>query len=176
MTPKQAMFVAEYLVDFNQTRAAMAVGVPEKSAAVTASRWMKNRKVAAAIAERSARRLVKAEEAAEKLDGIVMAIACADPKRFYDENGERIPVHLLDAESRLAISVFEDEISGKTRTQRVKLADKLRAAELSYKRRGLLIERGEFDHRVKLEDLVSGRVENGKPGGSGSGEEDQRVA
>ena len=175
MTPKQAMFVAEYLVDLNQTRAAMAVGVPEKSAAVTASRWMKNRRVAAAIAERQARRVEKLDDMAERLDREAMRIAYVDAGRFYDEQGNRIPVHQLDEDTRRAISAIEDETTGGKRVQRVKLCDKLRAVELLMKRRGLLIDRGEFEHRITLEDLVSGRVGDVKAGG-GSGEEDQGVA
>ncbi len=49
LPPKQAKFVAEYLRDGNGTRAALAAGYGEGGAHVTASRLLKNAKVAAAV-------------------------------------------------------------------------------------------------------------------------------
>ena len=55
LTPQQAIFVGEYLLFGKGTRAAIAAGVPAKSAHTAASRWLKNPKIAAAIEERRAR-------------------------------------------------------------------------------------------------------------------------
>jgi phage terminase small subunit len=139
MTPKQALFIAEYQLDLNATRAAIAAGVPEKSAAVTGSRWLRNPKIAAAIAQRQAQRTAKVGIAAEELDRELARVAFSDAGRLYDVGGKRLPVHLLDEDTRRAIAAVEDETrGGGKRIQRVKLADKLRAIELLYKRSGLL--------------------------------------
>ena len=48
---KRAIFVREYAIDKNGTRAAIAAGFSAKSAAVTASKLLKNPKVKAELAE-----------------------------------------------------------------------------------------------------------------------------
>lgn len=156
MTPRQAMFVAEYLVDLNGTRAAIAVGVPQTSAAVTASRWLKNNKIAAAIAERQARRVIKLEEYAELIDRQLATASVLDVGRLYDEQGQLIPIHLLPEDVRRAINSVEDETQGLKRVQRVKIIDKLRAMELLGKRAGLFTERVEHSGKMTLEQLVCG--------------------
>jgi phage terminase small subunit len=66
LTKKQAIFVREYLTDFNGTRAAIAAGYSKKGAEVAASRLLRDVKVAAAIdgetSERCERLGVKADE------------------------------------------------------------------------------------------------------------------
>lgn len=47
--PSQAMFVREYVVDFNGTRAAIAAGYAEKSARVTASQLLTKPNISAEI-------------------------------------------------------------------------------------------------------------------------------
>jgi phage terminase small subunit len=51
LTPQQQRFVEEFLIDFNQTQAAIRAGYEEKSAHVTASRLIRNAKVRKKIAE-----------------------------------------------------------------------------------------------------------------------------
>ena len=51
LTPKQARFVEEYLVDLNATQAAIRAGYSAKTAEVQGSRLLGNVKVAAAIRE-----------------------------------------------------------------------------------------------------------------------------
>jgi phage terminase small subunit len=143
LTPKHGLFIAEYLVDFNSTRAALAVGVPARSASVTGSRWLKMPAVQAAIAQRQAMRVVPLEKEAAELDRELMRVALADVGRLFDENGVLLPIHQLDEDTRRAISMVEDETTEgacfvTTRKRRIKMGDKLRALELSLKRRGLL--------------------------------------
>jgi phage terminase small subunit len=49
LAKKHAIFVKEYLIDFNATRAYIAAGYSKKGAEVSASRLLRNAKVAAAI-------------------------------------------------------------------------------------------------------------------------------
>ena len=49
MTPKQARFAQEYMVDMNATQAAIRTGYSEHTAAEQGSRLLTNAKVAAAI-------------------------------------------------------------------------------------------------------------------------------
>lgn len=52
LTPKQARFVSEYLVDLNATQAAIRAGYSASRAEITGSDLVRNRRVAAVIAER----------------------------------------------------------------------------------------------------------------------------
>jgi phage terminase small subunit len=172
MTPRKATFITEYSLHGNGTQAAVKAGVPESSAHVTASRWLKEPKIAAAIDEQKERLKAKLELTAERVLLELMRIAYYDPAKLYDEHGERIPVHLLDEDTRRAVASIEDETrkaSGTTtRSQYVKMADKKGAAELLGKYLKLFTERVEHDGRVTLETLICGsKVDRaGDPEGS----------
>lgn len=142
LTPKEAIWYGEYIKDFNGTRASIAVGVSAASAHVYGSRMLRNAKVSAAIADWKERSCAKLELTAEHVLAKIAAVLRVDPKNFYDGEGKPIPVHLLDDVSRAAIVGMEDDIAETTseggaktvtRSQRVKLADGLRAAELGGK-------------------------------------------
>ncbi len=61
LTPKQACFVEEYLVDLNATQAAIRAGYSEKTADQQGSRLLANVKVAAAITKAQAKRSERTE-------------------------------------------------------------------------------------------------------------------
>lgn len=65
ITKRQEIFVAEYLVDLNATRAAKSAGYSANGADVTGSKLLRNPKVAEAIAKKSEKRLEKLEISAE---------------------------------------------------------------------------------------------------------------
>jgi phage terminase small subunit len=67
LTKKQEVFVAEYLIDLNATRAAKSAGYSEKGADVTGSKLLVNPKVAEAIEKKQGKRLEKLEITAEKV-------------------------------------------------------------------------------------------------------------
>lgn len=61
MTPKQKLFVKEYLVDLNATRAAISAGYSEKTAYSQGQRLLKHVEVAQKIAERAQKQTEKLE-------------------------------------------------------------------------------------------------------------------
>jgi len=61
LTPRQARFVDEYLIDLNATRAAIRAGYSEHTADSQGSRLLKNAKVCTAIAAKQAERAGKSE-------------------------------------------------------------------------------------------------------------------
>lgn len=135
VTPREGLFVAEYLIDLNATRAATAAGYAAGSAHVTGARLLRTPAVAAAIEDARARRMQKLEFKAEFVIQELMKLATFDSGMLYDAEGQRIPVHRLDPDVRAWISQVEDETSvdssgRKTRTQRIKMSDKLKAVEL----------------------------------------------
>lgn len=64
LSPKQAAFVAEYLIDLNATQAAIRAGYSAKTANEQASRLLANVSVSQAVAEAQAKRAKKVERAA----------------------------------------------------------------------------------------------------------------
>lgn len=172
-TPKQAIFIAEYLVDGNGTRAAIAAGVPERSASVTSSRWLKNKRIAAVIAERQAQRAAKLEITADRVLQEIAKLAYYDPGKLYDARGRLKPVHQLDDVTRAAVAQLEveetettvagDAENGKastaiisTKTKKLRLADKGQNLERLGRYLKLFTDRLEHDGRVTLEQLVCG--------------------
>lgn len=162
LTPKKAIFIAEYSLRGNGTYAAKAAGVPEASAAVTASRWLKDPRILAAIEEQRARLVAKLELTQERVLQELMRIAWYDPGKLYDEDGNRIPVHLLDEDTRRAVASVEDEIEGETHTQYVKMCDKKGAGELLGKYLKMWTDKTEHSGNVTLEQLVCGQREAGE--------------
>ena len=81
LTPKQAMFVKEYLVDLNATQAYLRAGykVSENVAAVNGKRMLSNAKIDAAVQEAIKKRSDRTEITADKVLQRWWDIATADP-------------------------------------------------------------------------------------------------
>lgn len=164
LTPKQAIFVAEFLIDGNATRAAMAAGFAGPSAHVTGARLLKSAKVADAVRDGQARRAQKLEITAERVLAELAKLAFFDPGELFDEQGGVKPLHRLDENARAAIAAMDVE----TRThpggvilsviRKVKLADKGLNLERLGRYLKLFTDRIEHDGRVTLEQLVCGAV------------------
>jgi phage terminase small subunit len=154
LTPKQALFIAGYLIDGNGTRAAVAAGVPEKSASVTASRWLKNARIAAIIAERQAQRAAKFEITADRVLQELAKLAYFDPGKLYDEDGKLKPVYELDDMTRAAVSSLEVEEKStrgsRAVTKKIKLADKGQNLERLGKHLRLFGGEGGFGATVEM--------------------------
>lgn len=135
MTPKQAIFVAEYLIDGNAARAARMAGYEESSARVTGARLLTNANIAAAIAHGQARAAEKCEVRAERTLRKLAEIAYGDVAELLDEDGSVLPVPRMKEGARTLIAGLDIEVTdgpGRVRTvaQKVKIADRIRALEL----------------------------------------------
>lgn len=141
MTPRQAIFYGEFIKDGNATRAARVAGSSEKSAHVDGCRMLKNAKVAASVKAWRERQQAKYEITAERVLSELYKLATYDAGNLYDQEGNRIPVHLLDDVTRAAVCDVEDETTEATkleaktdvapetlktvkRRQRIKMAEK----------------------------------------------------
>lgn len=82
MSAKQARFVAEYLVDGNGTRAAVAAGYGQAGAPVAASRLIRNDKVQKALqARQSADATRLSNQREDVLKGLLEAVEAAKQQR-----------------------------------------------------------------------------------------------
>lgn len=131
LTPKQELFVAEYLANgFNATQAAIAAGYAKKNADTQGSRLLANTVVAAAIAGRKQQMLDTREITAEKVLDEIAKVAFLDPRRLWTPEGELIPIGKLDDGSAAAIAGIEvkEFYANKVpigRLKKIKIADKL---------------------------------------------------
>ena len=78
LTPKQARFVEEYLVDANGTQAAIRAGYSKRSAKVTASQNLSKANVAAEIAKNRAARTVRTQITADDVVQRLQLLASAE--------------------------------------------------------------------------------------------------
>jgi phage terminase small subunit len=157
LTPRQEVFVAEYLTDLNATRAAIAAGYSPKSAEAASSRLLRNVKVAAVIAEKQGKRLAKLEITADRVLQGIAQLAFFDIRKLYAPDGSLKSVPELDDETAAALVGIEIEEAyqrfGKGQAKPTGLLKKIKLAD-----RGLNLER--LGRHLKL---FTDRVEHDAP-------------
>lgn len=185
LSPKQAAFIREYLVDLNGTQAAIRAGYSAKTAEKIASENIRKpevkRALDAAMKTRADRVEVKADDVLREL----MRIGLADPAACFDENGDPLPVHKMPKEARAFIAgVDYEELwegHGEERTRignirKLKFWNKPQALDLLGKHLKLFTERVEhvFDDltdeqlearykAITAMDVAADRKTEGKP-------------
>jgi phage terminase small subunit len=75
MTPKQRLFVLEYIKDFNATQAAIRAGYSPKYAGTNCDKLLKNTKISAAIDEEFQKRAMSANEVLSRMGDIARSSA-----------------------------------------------------------------------------------------------------
>ena len=86
LTPKQAAFVREYLIDLNATQAVIRSGYSAKTAHVTAAKMLSNAKVQGAVQIGMSARAEKAELSAERVLKELCCLALYDPAEIAKES------------------------------------------------------------------------------------------
>jgi phage terminase small subunit len=104
LTPKQARFVDEYLIDLNATQAAIRAGYSEKTAYSAGERLLRNVEVAEAIAAKRKRLEVKTEITQERVLLEYARIAFLDPRKLLDNTGRPLPIQELDDDTARGIA------------------------------------------------------------------------
>lgn len=134
LTPKQTMFVREYLANgLNATQAAISAGYSKETAESQGSRMLRNVKVAEAIKEMTEKVVAKLDYSIERTLEEIARIAFFDVRRIFESDGSLKRVSDLDDNSAAAIAGLEVtelfEGDGEQRhayglLKKVKLADK----------------------------------------------------
>ena len=168
LTEKQKLFVAQYLIDMNATRAAIAAGYSPATASEQASRLLKNVKVAELVQAKLSNRLFRLEITADRTMQEIAALAYYDPIDLFESDGRVRQIKDIDPVTRRAIAGLEvNELFDGTGDQKhayglakkVKLADKGVNLERLAKIQGLLTNKVGHTGRLTLEDLVCGEHE-----------------
>src|SRR5262245_35536685 len=130
------LFAQHYMGDcrHNSTAAAIAIGANPRSAHTTGYHLLKKARESGLLAEEARKVAEKLELTTEGALRQVARILHADPARLFDEDGNAIPIHLLDEETRAAIASFEYDELGRPK---VKFWSKVEAARLAMKHLGL---------------------------------------
>jgi phage terminase small subunit len=111
LTPKQQLFVDQYLIDLNAKQAAIRAGYSEKTAAVIASENLSKPNIAAAIQAAREKTAAKLEVTRERVLAEYAKMAFVDPRQFYNADGSLKNVPELDENTAAALVGIEvDEI------------------------------------------------------------------
>lgn len=141
MTPKQAAFVREYLIDLNATQAAIRAGYSVRTAKSIGQENLTKPDIATAIAAAKAERSERTRVDADWLLMRLAEEAEADVADIYDEHGNLRPVAdwpmiwrkgLVAGVETVRERVGEDENGNPeyATVQKVKLSDRIKRLEL----------------------------------------------
>ena len=157
LTPKQARFVAEYLIDLNATQAAIRAGYSATWAEKNAHRLTGNDGVSAAIADGQAKAMGQAGVTAQRVKEELARLAFSDVRRLFDKRGNLRPIYELGDNEAAAVASLEVVIKnaaagdGHTDTiHKVKVWDKTKALELLGKHFGLFDEHAHISGTIEL--------------------------
>jgi len=147
LTQKQRLFVAEYLVSLNATKAAIDAGYSKKTAQQTGSENLLKPLIADAIQEAMDKRCERIEITADRVLQELACLAFLDPRQFYNESGQLIPIHQLPEDVARALSGFEVSTVGGneiTVTSKIKHVDKKASLELCMRHLKMLTDKTEL--------------------------------
>ena len=152
---RRKRFVAEYLIDHNATRAAVAVGYSARSAKQVSSQLLKDVRVKALVAEGEKKILAKAEFSDLNLLEVIRRHVMRDLSTFVREDGQFKALNELTPEQIRIIDKVVREADG-TLTYRIE--GQFKWVEMAAKHFSLLTERVEMvDHRHIEDKLIEAR-------------------
>lgn len=149
LSDKQIRFCDEYLISFNATKAAIAAGYSKKTARAQGSRLLTVVDIQNYLQSKKQKTLQKLEISKDRVMLELSRVALQDIRQFYDEDGNLIPIHLLDDDAAAVLSGMEEEeiydiVKGKKKQvgvlRKIKRWDKLKAIEMLAKHYGILKE------------------------------------
>lgn len=135
LTPKQAAFVREYLIDLNATQAAVRAGYSKSTAAAIGHENLRKPEIEQAIQKAINERSRRTEITQDRVLQELARIAYSDPRQLYNDDGALKPIPELSDEAAASLAGFEilEVFDGKELvgyTKKVKRWDKLKALDL----------------------------------------------
>ncbi len=157
-------FVDEYLKDRNASQAAIRCGYRPKGAGVQGCRLLKNPKIAAEIAQRTADISAKAGITAERVMQEYARLAFLDPIDLVNPDGSMKSMSEMPEDARRAIAGLEIsertdlELGGMigTKLKKIKLNDKKGTLDSIAKILGMMKEQVEHSGTITLAQLLGG--------------------
>ena len=157
MTPKQALFIQEYLIDLNATRAAIAAGYSPKTAYSIGQRLLKHVEIQGALEEAMKKRGQRTEITQDRILRELARIAFADPRSIAEWGNGTMTLKdssSLSDDDAVAVSEVSQTITDGKASLKAKMYDKQRALELLGRHLGMFAEKKqiELDATVNLFD------------------------
>ncbi len=152
LTPKQARFVDEYLVDLNATAAARRAGYSARTAHSIGEENLRKPEIQEAVQARMKDRQNRTEITADRVLKELARVAFFDPRKLFNPDGSPKPINELDDDTAAALAgmdVLEEfDGSGKDRvfvgyTKKYKVSDKNTALTNAMRHLGLLKDKVE---------------------------------
>ncbi len=143
LTPQQQAFVAEYCIDFNGTRAAIAAHYSEKSVHAQASQLLGNPKIQNAIDQCLKNYGTNHKVLKQRVLTQLTNLGFSDIRNYMNFNNERIVIKdsdTLTKEQAAAIVEVKERTTKNGTTVTFKLAQKERSLELIARHLGMLTE------------------------------------
>jgi phage terminase small subunit len=172
LTAKQRRFVAEYVTDFNATRAARAAGFSPKCARAEGCRLLRNFNVRAAVDAPLAESLAMAKLEAQRVDEELAQLCFVDIRVFYDGAGRLLPVAAWPPGAAAAVASIEtverNANGGTVIVTKLRLYDKVSALTLAARRLGMLRDQVKLSGTLTLEQLVAASYDPPKEKQGGS--------
>jgi len=131
------LFAQHYIGDcrHNSTAAAIAIGANPRSAHSTGYHLLKKARESGLLAGEARKVAEKVELTTESTLRQVARILHCDPARIFDKYGNLLPMHMIDDETRAAISSVELGENGMP--TKIKFWSKVEAANIAMKHLGL---------------------------------------
>jgi phage terminase small subunit len=151
LTAKQERFVAEYLIDLNATQAAIRAGYSKKTAEKIGSENLRKPEIAAHLSASMKAREIRTEITQDRVLAEFAKIAFLDPRKFYDEAGNLIPIHKLDDDTAAAlggmdVSAVRSADGDIDYTKKIKIIDKKGALDSIARHLGMFTDKTEVKH------------------------------
>lgn len=146
MSDKQKRFISEYLVDLNATQAAIRAGYSVDTAGAIGCENLTKPEIQAAIADAMRAREERTSITAEKVLREYARIAFFDAAKLFDEEGDPLRIHDIDADTRAAIAgldvqeMYEESVNT-GRIKKYRIANKLGALDSVAKHLGMFTEK-----------------------------------
>lgn len=150
LTPKQDMFVREYLVDLNATQAAIRAGYSAKTAEEQGYQLLRKTSVQSAIQAGMDKRAVSVDISATRVLNEIAKLAFFDPRKLLNDDGTPKRIHELDDETAAAVAGIDivtkgNDDLGYADILKIKLADKSKNLELLGRHLKLFTDKIELD-------------------------------
>ena len=149
LNPRQAVFCAEYITDFNATQAAIRAGYASKYAARVAYKMLLQPHIQEAVHREITARAKRTHITQDRVLRELAAVAFFDPRKLFAPDGSPLPINELDDATAAALGgldvqeVFEG--TGENRVfvgyiKKYKVTDKNTALGNAMKHLGMLKE------------------------------------
>lgn len=153
LTPKQSLFVLEYLKDLNASRAYRAAGYAEKNADVCSSQLLVNPKIAAAVKVAMDERAERTKVTVDRVVTELARIGFADIRKIvaWDGNSVRVrPADELTPDDAACIAEIQELVTEGEKSSSRNLKIKLHSKEAALTKLG--------DHLGMYRTIVEARV------------------